>query len=474
MPKIIVMERAEFNQKLSDSIQKKAQWFDTTSLPKALEDLKLLHTCVRNIYDVLLKRSLVVPDPYREDVNITKIVSPSNEAFPDTEASVVIGSRYSQYEAMLEFIATRFRFSCDNFTLQKIKRLNELLSSFLWGNLSTMSAEPNTRGLANLIHDSRKNLDALSSSLLNDSLSKAASSTQSVLSTLKELTSFKREEYKCIIRTKVFDEVTASLDGVTSPEEEISAIKKAIAAMPKKMNVYNELIGEIANEDFAGNKDSLRDTVLRRLSFKEVKKKTTPKVDTHAMLIDAVRALTVMAPMLGDIAEKITNNRDILEASHKTLFDKIKAALRRSFNMKERPLIYRLTIEDKDKGARRNRDVDINIFIGNIQKKSALLNALSNPGSPESHKIEKAPDDTLLEFLNKQITENREILTLLIASDEYFKSNVTSASRGKIKGLKIDLVTVNNAIVKANKRRADYLDAAEGAMIKEKLGLKSA
>lgn len=465
------MERAEFTQKLSDAVQKKGAWFDTTALPKALEDLKMLHTCVRNIYDVLVKRSLIVPDPYREDVNITKITAPAAEAFPDTEISVTIGSRYSQYEGMLEFIATRFRFSCDNFSLQKIKRFTELLNSFSWGNLSTMSSEPNTRGLANLIHDSRKNLDALSGSLLNDSLSKATSTTQSILSLLKELTSFKREEYKCIIRTKVFDGITASFDGLASIEDEITAIKKAVAAMPKKMASYTELIGEVANEDFAPNKDSLQETVLRRLTFKETKKKASPKIDTHAMLVDSIRALTVMAPIYNDIAEKIAFNKEILEASHRTLFDKIKQALRRSFNIKERPVIYKLVIEDKDKGARRNRDIDINIFINNIHKKASLLAALANPSSPEFHKVSNAAEDVVLNFANKQITENREILTLLIAADDYFKTNASRESRNKIKGLKIDLVTVNNAIVKSNKRRADYLDAVEGKMIKEKLGI---
>lgn len=467
------MERADFTQKLLDAVNGKAKWFDTESLPKALENIKLLHTCCRNIYDILLKRNLIVPDPYREETNITKITAPSNEAFPDTESGVVIGARYSEYDGMLEYIATRFNFTCDNMSLQKIKRMNELLASFSWGNMSTMSAEPNTRGLASLIHDSRKNLDALSSSLLNDSLSKAGTAVQGVLGTLKELTSFKREEYKCTIRTRVFDGVENTFDGIGSPEDEIIKIKKAIAAQPKKMPSYGELINEMAQEDFAPNRESLQNQVLKRLSFKAAKKKETQKaVDTKLLITDTVRSLTVSAPILFDIADKLAANREVIEAAKKTLFDKIKQALRRSFNMKEPPVIYRLTIEDKEKGARRARDVDINAFIAGVQKKAALLTALANPNSAEFQKLGKAEEQAILNFANKQITECREMLTLLIASDEYFKNNAPRASRSKIKGLKIDLVTVNNAIVKANKRRAEYLDAMESNMLKTMPPLK--
>ena len=46
--------------------------------------------------------------------------------------------------------------------------------------------------------------------------------------------------------------------------------------------------------------------------------------------------------------------------------------------------------------------------------------------------------------------ENQEILTLLDAADEYFKQNVPINDRTKIKGLKMDLITIKNVIVKAS------------------------
>lgn len=461
-------DRAQYIQDLQKALNEKARYFDTERLPKALENIKLLHTCVRNLYDLLLKRSLITPDPYRESMNITKISAPPSDTYPDGEIGVVIGARLSFYEAMLEFISTRFKFTCDNFSLQKIKRFNELLDTFSWGNMSTMSEAVNTRGLASLIHDSRKNLDGLSGSLLNDSIAKAGTAMADFQAALRELTNYKREEYKYTIRTEICGGVDFDYDKVANGNDEVAAIKKAITALPKKMPTYSELLTEIANEDFGASADSLKERVLKSLAVKAPKKKIVKDVvDTKAMIIDAMRALTIIGPIYATIADKLITNRDVLEDSKMTLFEKIKQSLRRSFKMKESPVIYRFVIEDKERGAKRTKDVDINVFISNIMKKSALLNALNNPQSAEFKKVAASNEELILNFTNKQITENKEILTLLIAADEFFKNNVKKSSRTKIKGLKIDLVTVNNGIIKANKRRADYTDAAEATATKK-------
>ena len=69
-------------------------------------------------------------------------------------------------------------------------------------------------------------------------------------------------------------------------------------------------------------------------------------------------------------------------------------------------------------------------------------------------------------------TRRKETLALLTAADDYFKTTVNAASRSKIKGLKIDLVTVNNVLVKANKKRAEYVAYIEEINQMKKLGIK--
>ena len=77
-----------------------------------------------------------------------------------------------------------------------------------------------------------------------------------------------------------------------------------------------------------------------------------------------------------------------------------------------------------------------------------------------------------MDYLNKSITENQEILTLLTAADEFFKQNVEAHDRSKIKGLKIDLISVKNIIVKAIQKRSEYVGYIEEQEQMKKLGIK--
>lgn len=60
------------------------------------------------------------------------------------------------------------------------------------------------------------------------------------------------------------------------------------------------------------------------------------------------------------------------------------------------------------------------------------------------------------------------------AADDYFKARAPSKLRESIKGLKIDLVTVKNAIIKSNARRAEYVSYVEDAERMRKIGITNA
>jgi len=82
-----------------------------------------------------------------------------------------------------------------------------------------------------------------------------------------------------------------------------------------------------------------------------------------------------------------------------------------------------------------------------------------------------AREETVLGFINRQLADNREILLELNALDEYFKSQASAVNKDKIKGMKMELVTMKNTLVKANQKRAEYVSVAEEKMQLEKLGI---
>ena len=239
-----------------------------------------------------------------------------------------------------------------------------------------------------------------------------------------------------------------------------------------KTPFYSELINEIANEDLAPNRKTLQEQVLRTLEIKEkVKTKKVEKVDYSALLYDSLSSLSGLSDIYETIAKKLEENVGILEGSKNSLWQKIKKAFRIAFNIPEPPVVYNFILMDPKKNTKTSRSVDMTVFIANILRKSSFYGPLANKNGPEFNKIKSNPEEKVLEFLNKNLSENQEILTLLDAADEYFKNNTSSQDRSKIKGLKMDLITVKNVIVKSIQKRSDYCNYIEEKEQMKKLGI---
>ena len=96
----------EFEAELSKAISQKQEWAQNVCLPKLLENYRLLFTCVKNINDFLVKKSLITPDPYKMDVKVTDLSVPETDSFTENETAVKIGSRLSEYQVMLDYLST--------------------------------------------------------------------------------------------------------------------------------------------------------------------------------------------------------------------------------------------------------------------------------------------------------------------------------------------------------------------------------
>lgn len=469
------MTMDNYTEALKAAVTAKTEWFDSTQLPKLVEVYRLHHTCIKTIYNTLVQRSLITPDPYKTEKKISDIVSPKEEAFPEGERSIVIGSRLSEYESMLDYICTYLKFSVESLTIKRIKKLHDLNRAFSWGNLSMNSTRANTRSLAVIINDARKNMPQLAVSLLNDSLSKCAKAVGDIDSMLRELSDFHREAYKFKVRNEIQKRPDYKKE-CASVAEEMAEIKRLFPTVMGKEPYYSELIAEIVDEDMSPIKDTMRQNVLKRLEIQTVAESSdeTEKIDPRTILIASVTALAALGAIYAEIAQKLYANIKIIEAGHNTLLDKFKRAMRKAFNLKAPPLIYNFTIIDPKKETKVQRPIEINVFVANLERKAAFYSVLENRSSREFHKVMHADPESLFGFVSKQITENNETLILLAAADEYFKATAHKKDRSSIKGLKIDLVTVKNAIVKANSRRVEYLDSIEQAQQLQKIGITNA
>ena len=270
-----------------------------------------------------------------------------------------------------------------------------------------------------------------------------------------------------MIENPSFDKTTLS-----SFSAEIAEIKRLFPKVLGKKQYYSELIQEIVKEDCAPEKEQFRQQALARLRIAEKKvREVKRKVDTRAMLLDTVLSLSALAPQYEQVIAKVESNHAVLSSEHNGFFDKLKRALRQAFNLKAAPEEYELVIVNQKNEARTTKKIEYNTFFALLVRKQQFLQSFADTQSEEFRKITAAAEETVLGFINRQLTDNREILLQLNALDEYFKSQASAANKDKIKGMKMELVTMKNTLVKANQKRAEYVSVAEEKMQLEKLGI---
>ena len=259
-------ENIDFTEQLKSAIKEKADWFNQEQLSKLSENYHLLHTCVRNLYDVLVKRALISPDPYKSERKISEITSPDESPFSENERSMAIGSRFSEYESMLDFICTYVKFSTEYLDIPKIKRLNDLNNSFQWGSLTLNNSKTNTRGLASLIQEARTNTSQMQLSMLTDAITKSAQAVTEITAILKDLTDFQRESYKLQIRLNFYNHPNFDKEkAFSSPSNQISEIKRLFPQVMGKMPFYSELINEIIEEE--QDPEEIKDIIIKIKHF---------------------------------------------------------------------------------------------------------------------------------------------------------------------------------------------------------------
>ncbi len=468
------MEEYNFDAELQAALSKKQEWYNSESLQELLNEYRLMHTCVKNLYECFVKKSLIQPDPYRLDKKISEIVVPESSPFSESEIPKVFGARFSDYETMLDFICTYFRFSTENFSIQTVKKLLDLNKVFDWEDLSMNSSRMNTRALAMTINNAKTNSPNVVQSMINDSVAKCTQSSVVISKMLNELGVFLRELFKGGLRKDLFEHPDFDkAKAAESAEAEQAEIRRLYTKVTGKKTMYTDLIAEIVEEDHGPDKERKQAAVLERLAIKgtsKVEKKKAAGPDTKEMLMQAIMALGAMSPTLTQLHAKLGENFTLLYQKKNTFFNKLMAALRKVFHIAEKERVCNLPVKDAKTGTERIQKINVNDFLTDLSRKERVYNGIGMKGI-EYQKINASNEDAILAFVNKQISEVQSIFVIINSLDAYFKKEVDTEFKVKVKGMQIELSALRNSIINANKKRGEYASFKEEHAQMQKLGL---
>ena len=470
------MEESNFSQEIQAALRKKKEWFNTVSLNELVDEYRLLNTCFHNIYDTMTKKNIIIPDPYRLDKRINDIFIPEKGPFSESDVAKVMGTRLSDYDVMLDYLCTYFRFTVDSIQIPTLKKLVELNKTFDWDNFSTNSANPNTRGFTALISTAKVGAPNVIQSMINDAVDKCIKSGCNINKILGELELYLREDYKSEIRSKVIGNPDFNREkAMSSADMEMAEIKRLFPKVIGKKTFYNDLVCEIIAEDQAADKEKLRNDVLKRLEIKEKRKndeKRRAEPSSKELLMATVAALGAMAPTLAQLHGKLDENFKLLYTKKKSFFTQFCQLFKKAFHIKDKEKICNLVIKDSKTGQEKVHKLNVMEFMNILDRKVHVYNGIGSKGQ-EYQKISSASEEAILAFVNKQISEVQSDFTIINALDAHFKKNVDVFSRIKVRGMQIELSSLRNSIINANKKRGEYVNFKEEVEQMKKLGINS-
>lgn len=472
-----MLETDVFFSDLITAIDNKTQWYDNVELPRLLSFYRELQVHASNVFQTLLKKGVISEDPYKHDKKISDIIAPDDTPFADSERSVVIGSRLSDYDNMLDFVCNYLKFSVDSINIDRIKRMIALNNCFNWTSLLPSSTKANTKTLAEMITTIRMGTDSIAVNVINDSVSHASTSISNINSILKDLTDFHKELYKFQIRKNILtlSDYPPNKTADATQEDAVVFIKRNFANCMRKQPYYAELVEELMLEDFSLQREERRKAVLAKLAVKqEVSKRKERKINPKDCLLDAVRTITAIVPQLEQIINKIDDNKKLLESENNSFFDKFKSLLRKAFNLKEPPVVYKILIEDNISQSTKQETIVYQDFITSIDKRCRYYSSFSMKNTPGYEKIVAMNDDKIFDFLSRQLSESQHLLCQLNGLDEFFKNAVQPLNRIKVKGIKMEITAIKNTLVKTNQRKAEYSAFVEEQIQLRKLGITNA
>ncbi|MBP5174770.1 MAG: hypothetical protein ILP07_02515 [Treponema sp.] len=464
-------ENGSFNDAIIKAFDEKKAWYDSVQLPKIQDNYRLHLVCVNNIIEALVKKSLVNPDPYKKDKKVSSISCPSDANFNDNERATQLGIRLSDYQSTLDFICNYFKFTVEQVTIDKIRKLEEFNGFFGWMNLSPNSARINTRSLAACVMEAKNGAQPLQAAMLNDSLNKTKEALSFIETALKELMDFQKEAYKVDVRRLILKNGAFDKSKMESAPTFLAEIKRLFPSCMPKRTFSSDLISEIIDEEISPKKAVLQEKVLGKFKITDSTKKEQKKasVSAHEILMETVRVLGTSSQQYSVILEKLVNNNTIIQNGKKNFKDQLLKFIRRVFGLQEPEIEYNIVVMDPATNQSHKEKLNYTEFVANLSKRTKYYSSISSTQSLNYNKVNAQPDDKLLEFLNKQITENSRLMQVLTALDNYFKSVISGSE--KLKGIKPELSFLKSILIKVNQFRAEYVSLLEEQEQMRKLGI---
>ena len=472
---LIIMEDSQaFSRQLEERLDARREKLNNVDLLRLKDSFKNFQSAFVGMSAILHKKGVLHDDPYKYDLKISEVTTPSESPFSESEKVDQMSVRVSQLEAYLDFLNNYYEFSSDFLTMGRLKRVLGLVKYFNFTQFTETSTQLNTRALCEISGLVKKGSDPLSAGLVTDAVAQLEKASRDILGSIKDLTEYHKARYKLELRQIILPGLPIDTDLANGRREEaIKLIKGKFAEVASERPFYPELVAEVLLEDFSSDGPSLREDMLRRFAPAEEKKTDDPKAKSFKnMILDGVRALSSASFALEGAISKLEENKVLISSFDQGMGARLRRMLHKLFSPEEKGLVYELRFVDPVTRGSTKEDLDFGAFVEETGKKARFLASLAQRGGASARRLEGMTDEQAFKFLQRNIEELQRVLRILAALEDYFKAEAPADAKARVRMVRGEITTIKAAIIKANQKKHEYVAQCEELEQMKRLGIK--
>jgi len=457
------IDPSNYNETLQQALIARKDWLEKSELVKLKDALRSFQSSYASLYNIFLKKKLINEDPYKQETKISELEVPDTSTIVETKKIEQLSLRLSNFDSQLDFLVNFYQLGVDFLNLERVKRILGLVRYIDWTSLTPDSQSVNTRAVAEMISMSKAGVDQITLSIIGESLTRLSKTTASVINSLRDLTVYYKESYKLNVRNAITKDMSAS-------DANAANIKKKFPTAMPGIPFYQDLIEEIIKEDYSKSGIETKEAILKSLKFAEEKPKAAKApVNFKNTLLDGIRVIGGTNTAMYEIGTKLDENATVYASQKKSFWEKLRQIFRQMVNSEPEEVIYDLEYMDQTKGTMVKDKLSFHQFREDMDKKIKILASFVN--GPAAVKLAAMTEEQIIVYLEKNIRDVQSFHKTLSALDDFFKSKTPQSVRENIKGIKPELASLKNSIVRANQLRHEYSAQKEEEEQMKRLGI---
>ncbi len=453
---------AEYLEGLTAALDKRARWLATTIIPRLKEAISSYESHFDGVMGVLIRKGLLREDPYHYDQTFTDIVVPSDEILPEFENTDELSYRLSSFRRQMKLLSTEYPVDLGTLSLARLKKLSALLFYVNWLELGEGAKSPTTKGFARAFMKVRMGSDTIPSQILKDSELQIVKVLQELRGMLADLIAYCRESWKAELR-RALPSPPGAGEAPAKREELLRAMRRSFGQTMSSSPWYPALAEEVLDEELAPDCSERKSRVLSSLTVPEQEKTPTSETDRDGRetLLEAVRLLSRPHEEIATALAILEENEKLVTEARGSAWGWLRKLFRIGTTRQPADRTYKVQYAEPGSSTPKVEPIDFAAFLADTEKKASLLGVLSTGSGPAYRKLQATGQEQLAGFVDRQLNDLLVIHRRMDGLNALFQARVHHGKK-RARGIKVELLTIKNSIVKANQRRHEYRDVGAG------------